>query len=281
MDGAIRYYREYLKQRPDAVEARSNLGAALSKSGRFDEAIDEYNRALQQDPKNPRVLANLALAYYKTAQFAEAAARFEKVAAMGSNRQVTLLLADCDIRLGKYKQAIDLLAPLEKDSASDDAFNYLYGTALIRNKDSDRGAVIIDRISSQRRLRRSPPAARNHQAFRLRLQRRAARLGEGRRAESESSGSARLPRSGAARDGRSGGRRGAVPQGIGAEPDRFLANLEMGVLTKNDQNFSDSRLYFERALRSRPAIREFDTSSPPSRSQRASWTRLVRRSKAW
>src|SRR5450631_2045367 len=41
MDGAIREYRSYLKQAPGNVMARSNLGAALVRSGRYDEGIAE------------------------------------------------------------------------------------------------------------------------------------------------------------------------------------------------------------------------------------------------
>src|ERR1044071_9491085 len=65
MEGAIRHYREYLQQRPNSIEARSNLGAALAKTGRFEEAIEQYNRALETKSSNPQVLLNLSLAYYK------------------------------------------------------------------------------------------------------------------------------------------------------------------------------------------------------------------------
>src|SRR5690349_599316 len=63
IDGAIRAYREYLAGKPGAFEARSNLGAALARAGRYDDAIVEYNRALADGGNNPAVLLNLALAY--------------------------------------------------------------------------------------------------------------------------------------------------------------------------------------------------------------------------
>jgi tetratricopeptide (TPR) repeat protein len=53
LDGAIRAYRDYLAVEPDSVQARSNLGAALARAGRYDEAIAEYDRALQKSPDNP------------------------------------------------------------------------------------------------------------------------------------------------------------------------------------------------------------------------------------
>src|SRR5437763_1864900 len=47
------------------------------------------------------------------------------------------------------QQAIARLAPFEKESADDAAFNYLYGTALIRDQQAARGATVIDRILRQ------------------------------------------------------------------------------------------------------------------------------------
>src|ERR1035441_2083701 len=42
LEAAIGMYREYLAAEPDSVQARSNLGAALARTGRYDEAIAEY-----------------------------------------------------------------------------------------------------------------------------------------------------------------------------------------------------------------------------------------------
>jgi len=79
------------------VEARSNLGAALARAGRYEEAIAEYDRALSKSLENPALLLNLGLAYYKTGRPAEAATRFERVASLAPHfkDQVTLPLASC------------------------------------------------------------------------------------------------------------------------------------------------------------------------------------------
>ena len=81
MDGAIRKYREYLKLKPDSIEGRSNLGAALARTGRYDEAIAEYEAALKAAPKNAPILLNLALAYYKSGRIGEATPKLERAAA--------------------------------------------------------------------------------------------------------------------------------------------------------------------------------------------------------
>src|SRR5947208_17197881 len=58
VEGAIREYRAYLKQVPTHVIARSNLGAALSRAGRYEEAVAEYKQALEQEPGNLPVRVN-------------------------------------------------------------------------------------------------------------------------------------------------------------------------------------------------------------------------------
>lgn len=45
-ESAVRNYRELLKVRPNEVEARVNLGAALVHLGQYDAAISEYRTAL-------------------------------------------------------------------------------------------------------------------------------------------------------------------------------------------------------------------------------------------
>src|SRR5260370_6484567 len=60
--------------------------------------------------------------------------------------KVVLLLADCHLRMGENKQAVELLSPLEASQEDDHALSYLLGTALIRDHQIDRGQKIIDRI---------------------------------------------------------------------------------------------------------------------------------------
>ena len=59
---AVRKYQELLKGYPDAVEVRANLGAALAKLGRYDEAIVQYRTVLAKKD-NAGLRLNLALAY--------------------------------------------------------------------------------------------------------------------------------------------------------------------------------------------------------------------------
>jgi len=48
--------------------------------------------------------------------------------------------------MGENKETIQLLRPIAKDHPDDLAVAYMLGTALLRNKQRDEGAVVIDRI---------------------------------------------------------------------------------------------------------------------------------------
>ncbi len=260
LDGAILAYREYLAAEPDSVQARSNLGAALARTGRYDEAIAEYDRALRKSPAAPALLLNLGLAYYKMGRYADATARFERAVSLSPQlqEQVTLLLAVCYNNLGRYKEAVAILDSIEKDKAGDPGFDYLYGTALIGDGQDARGTAVIKRIlsrgdSAEARLLRGTLELSAHDrdsarvdlekaiALNPRLAVAHARLGELLLTLGEPEGA-----------------RAAFAQELALDPDEFTSNLNMGVLAKQDQEYTESRRYFERALRARsndPGVR--------------------------
>lgn len=253
IEPAIGEYRAYLKQRPDSLLARSNLGAALARIGQYEEAIEEYKRALGSEPKNAPVLMNLALAYYKTNRIPEAAENLEVVQSMGQpNRQVLLLLSDCYIKLGRDKDAVRLLTPLEKPGEDDPALNYLLGTALVRDGQTDRGGVYIDRIlrhgdsAEARLLMGTTKMFALDYSGALPDLKKAVELNPNLPEVHSYYGQALL---------RTGDPIGAAAQfrsELALNPNNFMANLEMGVLAKEEQNFADAGRYFERALLCRP-----------------------------
>jgi tetratricopeptide (TPR) repeat protein len=145
--GAVRQYQTILARHPGRVDVRSNLGAALVQLGRYAEAVAEYQRALAADSRNTTIRFNLALAHYKAANYAEAAAELQKVAtAQPDNTNALLLQADCQLRLGENKQVIELLTPLDAKLSANPIYAYLLGSALIYEKQFEKGQVLIDRI---------------------------------------------------------------------------------------------------------------------------------------
>lgn len=144
---AIKLYEELLQQVHDSVEARTNLGAALAQEGRYDEAVQQYRQALSRDPQNEIVLLNLALAFYKQGDFSQARSELDTLHKLHpANQQAFYLLADCDLRLGKFQDAIALVEPAYNARPDDPALEYILGTALIHDRQTQKGAAVIDRI---------------------------------------------------------------------------------------------------------------------------------------
>src|SRR5499427_8332969 len=247
LEGALREYQAYLTLRPERVEARSNLGAALARLGRYAEAIEQYKRALALEGRNPGIRFNLALAYYKTAKILSASKELEAVvAAQPENRNALLLLADCNLRLGEFKKVIELLTPI--DSADNHAVDYMLGLALINDKQLDKGQERIERIM------RDGDSAEAHVMMGttyLTLTEYDKALKEFKRAVELNP---KLPMVNSFY-GQTLARMGATEEAMEAfrreleiNPNDFESCLQMGILLKQDQKLDEARDYFQRSL---------------------------------
>lgn len=251
-DEAIRLYRVFLQQYPNIGEIRSNLGAALASEGRYPEAIDEYEKALKIKP-NPQVRLNLALAYYKADQLTPAVENLKKIRAdEPSNRQVLTILADCYLRLGKNKEVIDLLTDTQRENPDNLTFNYLLGTALVRDGQVAKGQVIIDKIlrngdsAEARLLMGTTKFMAKDFAGALAEFQKAVELNPKLPDVYAYYGLALLT------TGDQAGARKAFQRELETNPNNFDANLRMGVLLRQDQNNDKALQFFQHALEIRP-----------------------------
>jgi Flp pilus assembly protein TadD len=247
-ESAVTKYREFLKIQPEAVPIRSNLGVSLANLGRFDEAIAEYRTALKADPKNNGIALNLALAYYKTGRIPEAAKELSVLHEREpSEKQVTYLLADCDLRMGKNKDVIQLLT-----SGGDLAVAYMLGMALIRENRIAEGQLQIDRIlrngdsaeahlmlGSAKLTASDLAGAREEFAKAVALNPKLPELHGLYGVSLLSTGDAEA----AQREFRTE---------LASDPNSFESNLELGVLARQDQRLDEAMTYFQRAQRVRP-----------------------------
>jgi len=250
---AIPEYRAYLKQVPNNPMALSNLGAALAHAGLYEEAIVEYRKALELQPGNLPVRLNLALAYYKASEISQAAAELERVIGQQpASRQAIFLLADCDLRLGENKKVIDLLAPLDRQSADDKALDYLLGTALIRDNQPARGQLLVDRIlrdgdSAEARLLMG--------ATKMSVQDFSGALQDFKKAVDLNP---QLPDvfgyygMALAATGDTPAAAVAFRKELDSNPNDYTANIQLGILLKQDEKFGEARQCFQRALGVRP-----------------------------
>jgi tetratricopeptide (TPR) repeat protein len=252
-EGAIREYRAYLKLRPDSPDVRSNLGAALSATGRYSEAIVEYRAALQHGPKDPRIWLNLALAFYKLGQIADAARELEALhAVQPANQQVILLLSDCWLRQGENAKVVGLLAPLDQQNQGDLAIGYMLGTALLRDKQIERGQQIVDRIlrngdSAEARLLlgMAKLEALEYLAAIADLT-KAVELNPHLPDLYSYLGQAQMA------SGDMAAARAAFERELAQNPNDFDSNLRLAVLLKQDGDYDRARDLLGRALRVRP-----------------------------
>jgi tetratricopeptide (TPR) repeat protein len=257
IEGAIRVYQTILASHPARVDARSNLGAAYSRLGRYEDAIEQYKRALAIDTRNQTIRFNLALAYYKATWFAEAESELSQfiAAAPKDNPQrqpAALLLADCQVRLGEYKKAIELLSPLAETNLSDRAIAYLLGSALVGDGQVKKGQVLIDRVfrdedsAEARMLIGSILLLADDGQNAIKELERAIELNPKLPALHACYGRALM------RMGDPEKAKLAFKNELADNPTDFDSNLYMGILLKRDRLLEESMSYLARAVRLRP-----------------------------
>jgi tetratricopeptide (TPR) repeat protein len=251
--GAIEAYEECLALEPDRIEARSNLGAAFVRLGRYEPAIEQYRKALQLAPGNATVAFNLALALYKAARTLEAAEELQRIVDRDrDNRNATLLLADCLLQMGQDRRVIELLSPLEAALGQDRLFAYLLGTALVQQDEVTRGQVLIDRLfqggdSAEGRLLLGAQHLRQQdfQGAIIELK-KAIELNPGLPSVHALYGRALMA---------AGDREGAGAQfrrEVEGNPNDFESNLFLGLLRKDEDRLDEALDYLTRAARLRP-----------------------------
>lgn len=252
LDKAIADYRTLLAAYPSIAEIHSNLGAAYAAEGKYTEAITEYDASLKLKP-NPQARMNLALAHYKLGEITPAVAELLKVRKEeASNMQVVTLLGDCYLRLGRNKDIIALLAPIQKANPDNHAFDYMLGMALLRDGQVAEGQRIID------------PILRNGESAEASLL-----LGTSKYITSDFSGARdefakavklnpNLPDVYAyyglalLATGDQDNAKIAFLNALKADPNDFESNLHMGVLLRHDENNDQALKYLRHSLDIRP-----------------------------
>ena len=254
MLGAIDTYKAALTIHPDRVDAISNLGAAYVRLGQFDDAIAQYDAALKLEPMNQSVRLNLALAYYKSARPNQAIPQLKRVLASDPEaRNAYLLLADCYLQTGQDKDVIALLKPRETMFASDLAYAYLIGTALLYDGDTVEGQKYVDRVFG------AGESAEAHLLLGIAFLGRQDYRGAKTELEQALKLNPKLPTAHSLHGralralGDQEGAERAFRQELAQNINDFEANLQLGNLRKDAQRFAEASTYLERAISIRPA----------------------------
>ncbi len=251
--GAIEAYREALEKEPGRLDARSNLGAAYVRLGRYEDAVEQYKKALGIFPDNPMVRFNLALALYKAAEVPEAMEELKRVVDRDpENRNARLLLADCYLQMGQEARVVSLLSGRDAEFGDDRLFAYLLGNALVQRNEVQRGQVYIDRLfhdgdTAQARLLMGVAQLRR-QDFRAALPeiQRAVELNSTLPTVHSFYGRALMG------TGRRQEAAEAFRKELERNPNDFDSNLYLGLLMKDDNRLDESFDHLKRAGRLRP-----------------------------
>jgi len=249
---AIAKYREILKRYPDSIEVRANLGAALAKLNRFDEAIEQY-RAVLAKKDNPGLRLNLALAYYKKGAWREAVPELEKLhAAQPGDVRIATLLADCDTNLGHDDKVIAVLSPLEAAHHDDLSVEWLLGSALIRTGRAREGLDRVDYVAH---------AGNRPEAYLL-AGRTALKMNEFERARDYAAAARKLDPRLPGLDtlegtvlsylGDTEGAAAALRRAVETDPADFEAQLGLGAVLHTARDLDGARDHLQRALQLKP-----------------------------
>jgi Flp pilus assembly protein TadD len=107
IDDAINQYREALQLEPENSEARYNLGAALAAEGRTDDAIRNFQKAIQLNPGYAAAHANFGAALSSEGRLGEAISQFrEAVRLQPDNAEVHYDLGTALGMTGRIDDAI-------------------------------------------------------------------------------------------------------------------------------------------------------------------------------
>ena len=251
---AIRLYEELIKIRPGSVEARTNLGVALTRAGLYKDAVAQYDEALKRAPDNPGILLDLALAWYKQAAFDTAAVSLERLRAKHpENRQSLYLLADCYLRLGRNADAVALLQPVYKTDPNDRAVNFALGTALIRAGQIKQGEIIIEQVAKTGNQNEVDLLTGAAQLAAHDSKAAASTIHKALESDPDLPGAWLLYARALLDSGDHEGARTAFLKALQADRNDFEANLYLGGMLRYDGNIADATPYLEKAQALRPA----------------------------
>jgi tetratricopeptide (TPR) repeat protein len=263
---AIRKYQEILKSYPDSLPVRVNLGAALVKLNRYDEAIEQYRAVLSKND-NPAVRLNLALAYYKKGAWREAVPQLENLrAAQPDDLRTATLLAECYTNLGQDEKVIATLKPMEAAHPGDLSVAWLLGSALIRAGHPREGLDRVDRVARE---------GNRPEAYLL-AGRAALKMNEFERARDYAAAAAKLNPKLPGLDtlrgtvlsylGDTDGAAAALRTAVEADPKDFEAQLGLGAVLHTARDLDGARQHLQLALQLKPG----------SNLARYEWARLER-----
>jgi tetratricopeptide (TPR) repeat protein len=142
----LEMYQMALDVSPNFHRARNNLGVALKRRGRIDEAIEQYQLALIADPKFADAYSNLGAVYYSMGRVDEAIEQFELAAkSSGSNAYYYHHLGVIEFQRRDYRSALKhFKKAVSRDGSLADALYYI-GEVYMKLGDTGKAVEAYER----------------------------------------------------------------------------------------------------------------------------------------
>ena len=136
LNDAVLNYKKALQIRPDYLTALDNIGIALHQLGRFEEALFYYSKALKIDPKHAGVHNNIANVLTALGKFEEAIKHYKKALLIEPEfAEAHYNIANVLVTQGKLEKAeFQFKETIKKDSGHSNA-HYNLGCILLNQKE--------------------------------------------------------------------------------------------------------------------------------------------------
>jgi tetratricopeptide (TPR) repeat protein len=163
-----------------------------------------------------------------------------------------MLLADCRLQLGEWKRVIAILDPLLEKDPENQAILYMIGTALMRDRQTERGQRVLDRIL------RKGDSAEAHLVLAIASREATDDLAAERELRRALELNPSLPTANAilgevlVKMGDAPGAMDALRRELAVNPNHFDAHLLLGLLLRQDSRDDEARAHVEKALALRP-----------------------------
>jgi tetratricopeptide (TPR) repeat protein len=132
IDEAIPHYTEALRIRPFYADAHYNLAVALGRKGRIDEAAFHYRRVLQIRPRDANANNNLGFLLFRQGRLEEAIVHYREAIRIDPRFSLAQSnLGSALGRQGKIDEAVVHFRAALRDSPDDTMANYNLGIALM------------------------------------------------------------------------------------------------------------------------------------------------------
>ena len=155
LTNAVVHFRAALSKFPDYRRAEKNLGFALMRDGKYQEAIGPLTRTIALGGADGNVFGLLGFAFMNQAQYVSAQGAYQQAMVFApENLDFKLGLVKCAVATAEYDHALALLDELLQQHPERDSLWTLQANILIQKGQPEKAAISLELL---RRLGKATP----------------------------------------------------------------------------------------------------------------------------